>query len=44
LRFDYEFNRYVTGSLFYTYYRDHSNDVIYSFDDNVVGLQVTWRL
>jgi len=44
LRFDYEFNRHVTGSLFYTYYRDHSNDVIYSFDDNVVGLQVTWRL
>jgi hypothetical protein len=44
LRFDYEFNRHVTGSLFYTYYRDHSNDVIYSFDDNVVGLQLTWRL
>ena len=44
LRFDYEFNRHVTGSLFYTYYGDHSSYVIYSFNDNVVGVQVTWRL
>ena len=44
LRFDYEFNRHVTGSLFYTYYRDNSSYDIYSFNDNVVGLQVAWRL
>jgi hypothetical protein len=44
LRFDYEFNRHVTGSLFYTYYGDHSSYVFYSYNDNVVGLQLTWRL
>ncbi|MCX6928132.1 MAG: hypothetical protein NT154_33715 [Verrucomicrobia bacterium] len=44
LQFDYKFNRHVTGSLFYTYYRDDSSYGFYSYDDNVVGLQVMWRL
>jgi uncharacterized protein (PEP-CTERM system associated) len=44
LQFDYEFNRHVTGSLFYTYHRDDSNFDVISYNNNVVALQVTWRL
>ena len=44
LTFDYEFNRHVVGSLFYTYYRDNSSYVAYSYDDTVLGLRVMWRL
>jgi hypothetical protein len=44
LQFDYEFNRHVTGSIFYTYHRDDSSYDIYSYGDNVVSLQVIWRL
>ena len=44
LAFDYEFNRHVTGSLFYTYNRDNSSYEFYSYDNNVVGLRLTWRL
>jgi hypothetical protein len=44
LTFEYEFNRHVVGSLFYTYYRDNSSYVAYSYDDIVVGLKVMWRL
>lgn len=44
LQFDYEFNRHVTGSLFYTYNRDDSSYDFYSYDNNVVGLRLTWRL
>ena len=44
LTFEYEFNRHVVGSLFYTYYRDNSSYVAYSYDDTVLGLKVLWRL
>jgi hypothetical protein len=44
LQFDYKFNRHVTGSLFYTYARDESSYDYLSYDNNVVGLQLTWRL
>ena len=44
LTFEYEFNRHVVGSLFYTYYRDNSSYAAYSYDDTVVGLKVMWRL
>jgi hypothetical protein len=44
LQFDYEFNRHVTGSLFYSYHRDESSYVPISYDNNVVSLQVIWRL
>jgi hypothetical protein len=44
LTFEYEFNRHVVGSLFYTYYRDNSSYVAYSYDDTVLGLRVMWRL
>ena len=44
LTLDYEFNRHVVGSLFYTYYRDNSSYGAYSYDDTVLGLRVIWRL
>ena len=44
LQFDYQFNRHLTGSLFYTYSRDDSSYDFLSYDNNVVSLQVTWRL
>ena len=44
LQFDYKFNRYVSGSISYTYYRDDSSYSAYSYDDNMIGMQVTWRL
>jgi len=44
LTLEYEFNRHLVGSLFYTYYRDNSSYVVYSYDDSILGLKVMWRL
>jgi len=43
LALGYEFNRHVIGSLFYNYYRDNSSYTPYSYDDSVLGLNITWR-
>lgn len=39
----YEFNRQVGTTLFYTYRQVASNIGTYSYMDNMVGLQVYWR-
>ena len=44
LQFDYQFNRHVSGSISYTYYRDDSSSSAYSYDNSMIGMQVTWRL
>jgi hypothetical protein len=40
---EYEFNRHLTGSVFYTYQHDSSDVQVYSFSDNLVGVRVLWR-
>jgi hypothetical protein len=40
---DYEFNRHLTTTLFYTIQRDDSSTDNFSYTDNIVGVQVLWR-
>jgi hypothetical protein len=40
---DYEFSRHLKASLFYTFRQDVSTIENYSYTDNIVGAQVTWR-
>jgi hypothetical protein len=40
---DYEFNRHLTGALFYTVQQDNSSNANYSYTDNMVGVRAVWR-
>lgn len=40
---EYEFNRHLTGSVFYTRQEDKSGVQVYSFKDNLVGAKLLWR-
>jgi hypothetical protein len=40
---NYEFNRHLTASLYYTMQEDDSSQRQYSYTDNIVGIQVEWR-
>ena len=41
---DYEFNRHLTGGLFYVRQQDDSNIQSYSYEDNLIGVQLSWSL
>jgi hypothetical protein len=43
LRFEYEFNRHLLGAVYYNYLRDDSSLDSFSYDNNIVGLQLQWR-
>jgi len=40
---DYEFNRHLTATLFYTMRQDDSSLNQYSYTDNMVGVRAMWR-
>lgn len=44
LTFDYEFNRHFTGTIYYNYFRDNSSEDQFSYDNNLLGLQLRWHL
>jgi hypothetical protein len=43
LSLDYEFNRHLTATLFYTMRQDDSSLNQYSYTDNIVGVRAVWR-
>ena len=40
---DYEFSRHLKASLIYTLRLEDSSTDVYSYTDNIVGVQVAWR-